>query len=51
MTNLDHFCPPRAFKGNISQVERRVVGYKSPTLDDILEKAAYLNEIEYDLEL
>ena len=49
---MDHFCPPRDFKGNIFQIERwREVGYKSPTLDDILEKAAYLNEIENDLEL
>ena len=49
---MDHFCAPIDFKGNISQIERwREVGYISPTLDDILEKAAYLNEIEYDLEL
>ena len=51
ITHFDHFCPLRDFKGNISQIERRVVGCKSPTLDDILEKAAYLNEIENDLEL
>ena len=26
ITHLDHFCPLRDFKGNISQIERRVVG-------------------------